>query len=121
MIKHVVLFKFKPDVNEEKFRDVEKGLAELPGKIPEIKAYEFGLDVVRSERSYDFVLVSEFEDLDALKTYQTHPAHLAVLEILKPFCAEIIAGRYWPSSGGNRSRFYVCSGVCRSYWDWHPC
>ncbi|MDM8525512.1 Dabb family protein [Desulfococcaceae bacterium HSG8] len=91
MIRHVVLMKFKEGVNETRFVDLENGLKALPSIIPEIKSYEFGLDVVRSERSYDFGLVSGFENLEALKQYQEHPDHLEVLKIIKELCENIIA------------------------------
>ena len=50
MLKHVVFFKFKQGVAEAEIVDLEKSLAELPPIIPEILSYEFGRDVVRSER-----------------------------------------------------------------------
>ncbi|MGD8694775.1 MAG: Dabb family protein, partial [Syntrophobacterales bacterium] len=53
MLRHVVFFKFKDGVGEEEIVDLEKSLAELPPVIPEILSYEFGRDVVRSEKSYD--------------------------------------------------------------------
>jgi hypothetical protein len=91
MIKHVVLMKFKPGASEARFADLEAGLGALPNAIPEIKTYEFGLDVVRSDRSYDFGLVSSFEDLDALQIYQTHPDHLEVVKLIKELCEKIVA------------------------------
>ena len=53
MISHVVLMKFKPGVSEVDIEELEKLLNELPNKITEIHAYEFGRDLVRSKRSYD--------------------------------------------------------------------
>ena len=44
-------------------------LEALPDRIDEIESYDFGRDVVRSERSYDFALVSIFANLDTLKHY----------------------------------------------------
>ena len=91
MIKHVVFMKFKSGVTEKDIADLEKAMAKLPGRIPEIKEYQFGRDIVRSERSYDFALVSAFEDLDALKRYQPHPDHLPVLSKVKEMCEIILA------------------------------
>ena len=91
MIKHVVLMKFKPEATESRLVDLEKRLKALPDAIPEIKNYEFGLDVVRSERSYDFALVSNFEDLGELKIYQDHPDHIEVLKIIMEMCEDIRA------------------------------
>ena len=94
MIKHVVFIKFKDDAKEEDIQAVENGLAGLPGVIPEIKAYEFGRDVLKTERSYDFALVSAFEDMDALKRYQVHPEHQAVVAKIKVVAQDILAVDY---------------------------
>ena len=91
MLKHVVVMKFKPDTSDSDIEDIEKGLASLPARIPEIKRYEFGRDILHTERSYDFALISEFEDQDAMNRYQTHPYHLAVLNKIKVLCENIIA------------------------------
>lgn len=94
MIKHIVLFKFKAGASEARLGELEKRLSALPAQIPEIRSYEFGLDVVRSERSYDFALISAFEDLESLKRYQDHPAHQEVLSIVKELFGQIIAADF---------------------------
>jgi hypothetical protein len=91
MLRHVVFFKFKGGVGEEEIVDLEKSLAELPPVIPEILTYEFGLDVVRSERSYDLALVSTFKDLDSLQRYQKHPDHQIVLQKVNTLCESVLA------------------------------
>ena len=82
MVRHVVMMKFKSDVKDEQISQVEKGLGALPGIIPEIKFYEFARDEVKSDRSYDFCLVSAFENYESLKTYQVHPEHVKVLNYI---------------------------------------
>ena len=89
MIKHVVLFKFKPNVPENDKLKLEQGLGALPSAISEIKEYEFGRNIVRSERSFDFGLVSGFDDLDALQRYSKHPHHLEVLKHIGEICDNI--------------------------------
>ena len=91
MLKHVVLMKFKADVVEKDIADLERGLGALSEKIPEILGYEFGRDVVRSERSYDFALLSSFADLEALKRYQVQPDHQIVLKQVLRMCDSILA------------------------------
>ncbi len=94
MIKHVVLFKFKQGASEARFTELEARMKALPGQIPEIRSYELGLDVARSERSYDFALVSAFDDMEALKRYQEHPAHQEVLAIVKELFGQIIVADF---------------------------
>ena len=91
MIKHLVLMKFKTDIREDKFLQLEKKLSAIPSQIPEVKGYHFGLDVVRSQRSYDFGLAADFDDLQSLECYQNHPEHQKVLSLLKELCEDIIA------------------------------
>jgi hypothetical protein len=94
MIKHVVMLKFKKDAKESGTEELEKKLGALPGVIPEIKSYEFGRDIVRSERSYDFALVSVFDDLEALKRYQIHPRHQEVLKTVKDLCESVVVADF---------------------------
>ena len=91
MIKHIVFMKFKEGTANEAIVDIEKSLGALPGRIQEIRSYEFGRDVVRSDRSYDFALVSEFTDLEALDRYGLHPDHQAVVQKLTAVCSSILA------------------------------
>lgn len=90
MLKHVVFMKFKPTATEEDILDLEKALGALPEAIPEIKGYEFGRDIVKSERSYDLALVSTFESLETMKRYQVHPDHVLVLEKVKKLVESIL-------------------------------
>ena len=76
MTNHIVLMKFKPEVNESDIEDLEKHMDDLPNSITEIHTYEFGRDVVRSERSYVFGLIALFTNTEALSRYQIHPNHL---------------------------------------------
>lgn len=91
MIKHIVFFKFKDGVAESDIAEVERGLGRLPEIIPEIKEFVFGRDVVRSERSYDFALVSSFDDLETMGRYQVHPDHQEVLVKVRQICESIKA------------------------------
>lgn len=75
MIVHVVCFKFRDPADVER---VAAQLEALPPRIPEIRSYEVGRDVVRSDRSYDLVLVAEFDSLDDMNSYRQHPDHVKV-------------------------------------------
>jgi hypothetical protein len=94
MIKHIVFFKFKENTTEKEIREFEKNLQPLPASIDEIRHFEFGRDVIRSERSFDIALIVDFEDLDAGERYQKHPAHLKVIEKARNICSDIKAVDY---------------------------
>jgi hypothetical protein len=89
MIKHVVFFKFKPDISAAEREAAISGLRGLPDKIDLIRAFELGEDVLRLPRSWDVVLIATFDDLDALQTYATHPDHVPVAELLKALCTDV--------------------------------
>ncbi|NTW36611.1 MAG: Dabb family protein [Syntrophobacteraceae bacterium] len=91
MLKHVVFMKFKEETTDAQISDLEQSLGALPASISEIKLYELGRDIIHSERSYDFCLVSAFENLDALKRYQVHPDHVVVLNKVREMCSSILA------------------------------
>jgi len=94
MIKHLVFMKFKPDVGEEQIEKLRNSLSALPAKIPEIKEYSFGKDVMHSERSMDFALVSAFTDLDALKRYSEDPDHQSVLSLVRTLTEKTLTVDY---------------------------
>lgn len=91
MLKHVVLFKFKPETSEADIEKLAVGLGGLPEIIEDIREFVFGRDVVRSERSYDFGLVSSFDDQPALDRYAVHPDHQRVVTHVKQICSSVVA------------------------------
>ncbi len=91
MIKHIVLVKFRPGTAREEIERIITGLRGLPGQIPEILGYEVGEDVVRSPRSFDLAVVGRYDDLDALKRYQEHPAHVPIANALRAASEQMVA------------------------------
>ena len=93
MIRHIVMWKFKEDKQEEMliFRD---RLLALKGQIPEIRAMEVGININPSDRSFDAVLVSEFDSLDALKSYTVNPLHVAVSDFCKTIRTQSVSCDY---------------------------
>lgn len=91
MLKHVVLFKFKAETTAADIDKLATGLGALPEIISEIHEFVFGRDVVRSERSYDFGLVSSFDDRAALDAYAIHPEHQLVVAHVKQICSSVVA------------------------------
>lgn len=74
MIKHIVLYTLKPDVDKDQAVNIIKNCLEpLVGVIP-------GLTHMEIRRTYqggmDYALYSEFENKQSLADYAQHPAHL---------------------------------------------
>ncbi len=81
MITHIVCFRLKDRsaANVARAHEVLRGLR---GKVPVLRHLEVGIDVVRSERSFDIALVAKFDSLDDLRAYQLHPAHLETIKYM---------------------------------------
>ncbi|SFQ98355.1 Dabb family protein [Desulfoscipio geothermicus] len=77
MITHIVLFKLN-DRSTENIQKAHDVLSGMQGKIPYLRHLEVGVDVLRSERSYDLALVAKFDSLEDLQAYQIHPVHMEV-------------------------------------------
>lgn len=82
MIKHIVMWNFADKAEgadkATNLAIVRDRLAGLRNVVPGIITLEPVIPTDPFEHSYDLVLYSEFESLDALKAYAEHPDHQAV-------------------------------------------
>ena len=95
MLKHIVLVKFKSETPASIIAEIAEALRALEPVIPEIRAYEVGLDTLHEARSLDLAVVAQFDDVDALRRYQAHPRHVPVLDQLKANAQQIVAVDYY--------------------------
>ncbi|MFB5673308.1 Dabb family protein [Paenibacillus terreus] len=79
MIKHIVFFKLK-DRSPESVEHTASVLRSMNGKIKEVLSLEVGVDVIRSERSFDISLTVVLENLQDLQAYQVHPVHQEIIQ-----------------------------------------
>ena len=93
MIKHVVMFKLKNNIDEN-LSEAVTALENMKGKIPTLKFIEVGIDITKSERSCDIVLTTHFDNIEGLKIYASHPVHQPVIELLRKLCSSISAVDY---------------------------
>jgi hypothetical protein len=94
MITHIVFFKLS-DPAQEKIAQTRDMLLSMEGNIPQLRHLEVGVDVIRSERSYDLALVTKFDSRDELQAYQVHPYHAGtVVPHMKSVCSSIAAVDY---------------------------
>lgn len=85
-LRHVVMFKWADGLGAEHVAAVREGFDALPLEIPQIRSYRHGADVKVSDGNFDYVLVSEFDNIDDWRTYRDHPQH-------QLFIAEHIQGK----------------------------
>ena len=79
MIKHIVCFKLK-DASENNLNETANVLRSMEGKVPQLKSIEVGVDILKSERSYDIILIVTVDDRAALDAYQNDPYHCDVVK-----------------------------------------
>ena len=91
MIRHIVMWKFRPGTEREQEQFLS-GLAALQGVIPELLKSEVARNI--GEGNYDAVLVSEFESLEALDRYKNDPRHKAVSALCKSIREDRVAVDY---------------------------
>jgi hypothetical protein len=94
MITHIVLFKLA-DPTAENIAATQNKLLSMDGNIDLLRHLEVGIDVIRSERSYDIALTTRFDSLEDLQAYQIHPYHAGeVVPHMKKVCSSIVAVDY---------------------------
>ena len=80
MIRHIVMWKFRPGTEAEQRRFLD-GLRGLQGVVPQLLRSEVAENVGQGD--HDAVLVSEFQDLEALEAYNKDPRHQALSALCK--------------------------------------
>jgi len=91
MLTHIVLFKLQ-DPTPENLAVTQAKLLRMESEIPLLRHLEAGIDVIRSERSYDIALVTKFDSLEDMQAYQVHPYHAGVVvPHMKSVCSSIVA------------------------------
>lgn len=97
VLRHVVMFGFKPEVTAEQIKAVEDAFGELPSKIDLIKDYEWGTDCspegLQQGLTHCFFVTFHSEaDRDA---YLVHPAHKEFGKVLGNKASAVTVLDYW--------------------------
>lgn len=79
MLTHIVIWKYRDDVEAEVRETHLSMLRSLAAAIPVIERLAVGFDVLKLPRSYHTGLVAVFRDRAALQTYTVHPEHVKVV------------------------------------------
>jgi len=82
MLRHVAGFRWKAGTTDAQVQAIEQGLAALPGRLPQLRAYSFGRDAGLREGNADFAVVADFDDEDGWRLYTEDPEHRRVIEEL---------------------------------------
>jgi quinol monooxygenase YgiN len=74
MIRHVVLWRLKPEARS-RFEEIRAALQAQVGRVPGLLRVEVGRNFAAGRRAVDFALVCDFASRAALEAYHRHPAH----------------------------------------------
>lgn len=77
MIRHIVLFRIKPEFKAD-IPELVRNFYTMKGHVEGLIDLEAGADILGSERSYDIALICTFADRAAFDAYQTHPLHMPI-------------------------------------------
>jgi hypothetical protein len=95
MLRHVVCLTFRAGTPDAALDELAAGFRALPAAIPEIRHYEVGTDLGLADGNADLTLVADFDDADAWRRYQDHPAHVRVItELVRPIVAHRVASQF---------------------------
>ena len=84
------MWKLNKDASDQSKKDsaelIKSALEQLPPLISQIASYEVGINLHDSERTFDIVLISEFQNQTDFENYRTHPDHIKAVKIIRELC-----------------------------------
>jgi hypothetical protein len=89
VLRHYVFLKYRDGTDAGHIAAFCDRMQALRGSIADIRHLEIGRDELHEARSWDVVLIMEFTSVDALRAYQRHPEHRAVMAFNDPFVADV--------------------------------
>lgn len=96
-LRHVVLFKFKESATAEDIAKIEQAFTALPGKIPQIKSYEWGTNNSPEglDKGFTHCFFLTFDSEEDRAIYLPHPDHKAFGGVLGPHLDDVLVLDYW--------------------------
>ena len=92
MVHHIVMWKFKPEIEEERKPELKKAMAEnlknLVGKVPGLLTVDFVENPISSS-THDIALITTLEKAEDIAVYGSHPEHVKVADTyVRPYTTE---------------------------------
>jgi hypothetical protein len=104
MVRHYVFLKYRDGTSDRHVTAFCERMLALRGAIADIQHLEIGRAELHDDRSWDLVLIMKFASVDALRAYQRHPQHLAVMAFNGPFVANVASVDFTQANDGESSR-----------------
>lgn len=86
MIRHIVMWKFRRDLEETPLQiaqEMKSRLEALNGKIDGLVRAEVGVNVKETASSFDAVLTADFDSWELMDAYKVHPLHVVIGDYCK--------------------------------------
>jgi hypothetical protein len=96
MLIHIVCWKYKAEIGEDRRDEHRRRLKRLAELVPGIERLDVGADILHLDRSYDTALLAEFADLEALDAYNVHPEHQSVVAIGRELAEKVMSVDFYP-------------------------
>ena len=92
MVNHIVMWKFKPEIEESQKPQLKQAMAEhlkgLVGKVPGLLTVDFVEQPLPSS-THDMALVTTLEKAEDVAVYGSHPEHVKVADTyVRPYVTE---------------------------------
>lgn len=96
-LRHLVLFKFNDNVSTDSISVVQEAFSALPDKIPEIRDFEWGIDISVEDLHQDFThaFLVTFGSVEDRAIYLPHPDHQEFVQMLTPMLEDVLVIDYW--------------------------
>ena len=97
VLRHIVMYQFKPTATKEQVQEVIDTFAGLPRRIDAIIDFEHGSNVSHEGKSEGFthVFVVTFKDEAGRETYLKHPAHDEYVKVVRDKREKVVVFDYW--------------------------
>lgn len=97
VLRHIVMYKFKETTTADQIEEVIQAFSGLPGKIPQVLAFEKGTNVSPEGKSEGFThcFLVTFKDEKDRDAYLIHQAHQDFVNIVKDRREKVIVIDYW--------------------------
>ena len=89
MLTHIVIWKYRPEVEPEVREEHVRLLRSLKSTIVEIESLAVGFDELKLPRSFDTGLVAVFRDHAALESYTVDQEHIKVVDFGKSISEQV--------------------------------
>jgi hypothetical protein len=93
VIRHIVLFKFKPGISwdDPRAQEAEQIAAKVGSEVPELHTWQSGRNISDRPIAHDFAVIGLVDDEEALERYLVNPFHQEAIKLWREISDWVIA------------------------------